>query len=393
MSTEQPETVASTDHPPFGMWRPHHLKGMHYGADCVNQFLLKCLPTPDSKAFIITGRSLSDKTPLVKQLEKLLGEKHYAGTFSDIKQHAPVAELDKATDLVGKDDKIDTIISIGGGSPIDSAKAISHRLHEKSGHFLTHIAIPTTLSAAECTQLAGFTTEEGVKTSVHGPELAPQYILYDPTFAKYTPKKLWIATGLRALDHALESLYHPSATEVPCKAMALYAASKLFELLPKANNGAHPDDQDVMTGLQVASFASLGFMGLNLKGGLGLSHALGYALGSPYGIPHGETSCMTLGHVVKLKSRGSKQDAAQLARLLPYIGKTASGDAQKDGEAVGDAVLQLVKSLGLHETLTDRKVGKDQVPIITKGRRVGRRRANCLMLSRNWLRDCTRSTA
>jgi len=366
MSTEKPKTVSSTDHPPFGLWRPHYLKGMHYGADCVEKYLLGCLPTPDSKAFIITGRSLADKTPLVKQLEKLLGENHHAGTFSDIKQHAPVAELDKATDLVGKDDKIDTIISLGGGSPIDSSKAISHRLHEKSGKFLTHIAIPTTLSAAECTQLAGFTGEDGVKTSVSGPELVPSYIFYDPTFAKHTPKKLWIATGVRALDHAIESLYHPSATEVPCKAMALYAVSKLFELLPKANSGAHPDDQDVTTSLQLASFASLGFMGLNLQGGLGLSHALGYALGSPYGIPHGETSCMTLGHVVKLKAKASKEDAAQLARVLPYLGKTASGDAQKDGEAVGNAILELVSSLGLHETLTDRKVGKDQLPIITK---------------------------
>lgn len=366
MSTERPETVSSTDHPPFGLWKPHHIKGMHYGADCVDKYLLSCLPTPESKAFIITGRSLAEKTPLVKQLEQLLGEKHLAGTFSNIKQHAPVAELDKAVELVGKDDKIDTIISLGGGSPIDSSKVISYRLHEKSGKYLTHIAIPTTLSAAECTQIAGYTREDGVKTGVSSPQLTPTFIFYDPTFAKYTPKKLWLATGLRALDHAVESMYHPSATEVPCKAMALYAASKLFELLPKANDGAHPDNQDVMASLQLASFAALGYMGLNLQGGLGLSHALGYALGSPYGIPHGETSCMTLGHVVKLKAKGNREDAAQIARLLPFIGKTASGDAQKDGETVGDAILELVNTLGLHETLTERKVGRDQVELITK---------------------------
>ena len=74
-------------------------------------------------------------------------------------------KLDEATELVLKDESIDTIISVGGGSPIDSAKAISYRLNEKKkGKFLHHITIPTTLSAAECTLGAGYTNEEGMKT-------------------------------------------------------------------------------------------------------------------------------------------------------------------------------------------------------------------------------------
>jgi len=139
----------STNQPLFGLWQPRPLQALYYGTECVKKHLLSCLPSEQSKAFILTGSSLANKTSLIKEVESLLGDRH-ASTFSDIKQHAPVAELDKATELVLKDDKIDTIISVGGGSPIDSAKAISYRLHEKNGRWLHHISIPTTLSVAEC---------------------------------------------------------------------------------------------------------------------------------------------------------------------------------------------------------------------------------------------------
>lgn len=138
----------------------------------------------------------------------------------------------------------------------------------------------------------------------------------------------------------------------------------MFTCLPKFKE--NPKDEQVITRLQLAAFASLGFIALNLKGGLGLSHGLGYALGSPYGIPHGITSCLTLGHVVKLKAEGSAEDASQIARMAPFIGISKSGDEKKDAIAVGDAILDLVKRLDLKTTLTEQKVGKDQVPVITK---------------------------
>lgn len=356
----------STNQPLTGLWKPRPLQALYYGESCVSKNLLSLLPSENSKAFIITGSSLANKTPLVKQVEELLGSKHHAGTFSNIKQHAPVAQLDEATDLVAKDPNIDTIISLGGGSPIDSSKAISHRLHEKTNKYLFHISIPTTLSAAECTTLAGYTKEDGLKAVIGNvDDVAIAAILYDPSFAAHTPKRLWISTGMRALDHAMELMYHPSSSEIPCKAMALTSASTLFHLLPKAAE-SHPDDPDVSIRLYLAAYGSLGFLGQAFKGGLGLSHSLGYALGSPYGIPHGETSCLTLGHVVKLKAKASKDDAAQIARMLPGLGGQSTGDVQEDAQKVGDMILDLVKRLGLDKSLTERGVGKDQLAIITE---------------------------
>lgn len=146
--------------------------------------------------------------------------------------------------------------------------------------------------------------------------------------------------------------------------MALQAASSLFIHLPKYR--ANPSDLDTITALQIAAFGSLGFLGLNNKPPLGLSHTLGYALGSPYSIPHGVTSTLTLGHVAKLKADESAFNASQLARLLPFIGESRSGDDVADAKKVGDKILQLVKDLGIKKTLKDYNVGADQAPIIVE---------------------------
>jgi alcohol dehydrogenase class IV len=352
----------ATTNPLAGLWKPTHLKALYYGPDSVAKYLLSTLPTSSSKAFIVTGNSLATKTQLIKQVEQLLGPEHHAGTFSKIGEHAPVAQLDEATEVVKKDPHIDTIISIGGGSPIDSAKAISHRVHEKTGKYLYHITVPTTLSAAECTSGAGYTEKNGVKTGVAGPELAPDVIIYDAKFGLETPPHLWLSTGFRAMDHAVECLYHPTATEI-MHLMALQAASSLFTYLPKYKD--NPKDEDVITQLQLAAFASLGFLGLNTKGSLGLSHTLGYALGSPYGIPHGITSCLTLGHVMQLKAEDPVA-AKGIARLTPFIGNSRSGDDKKDAVQAGESILHLVKDLGLKTTLKEKGVGEDQVLIIVK---------------------------
>lgn len=75
----------------------------------------------------------------------------YGGTFSEIGQHSPIADIRKGVQ-VSKELDVDTIVSVGGGSPIDASKLILHFLKAERGEpILTHVAIPTTLSAAEYT--------------------------------------------------------------------------------------------------------------------------------------------------------------------------------------------------------------------------------------------------
>lgn len=354
--------MEASQHPPSGLWTANQLKQLYYGPGSVEKNLLNALPPDGAKAFVVTTSSLVNKTSIVKEVEKTLGSQH-AGTFSKISAHAPVQQLDEAGAIISKDDSINTVISIGGGSPIDSAKALSFRFNEKHGRYLYHISIPTTLSAAECTFFAGYTDESGLKKMTGSPECGASVILYDAKFLLDTPSWLLLSTAIRALDHAVETMYHPYATEFPAKQSCLSAAGILFKNLPKYKQD--PSDVEVITNLQLASFASLGMLGMNLKGGLGLSHSLGYAMGSPYGIPHGITSCMSLGHVVKLKAEDPR-NAEQLARLAPAIGISSSGNNRKDANLVGDAVLKLVRDLELSKTLSEYNVGQDQAGIITK---------------------------
>ena len=155
---------------------------------------------------------------------------------------------------------------------------------------------------------------------------------------------------------------------MPCRWICLQAIKYLFYYLPKYQE--NPKDEQIINSLFIAAYASLGFIGLNAGKGLGLSHTMGYALGSPYGIPHGITSCISLGHVVKLKAKSNPADAAQVASILhaipsPY-GSAATGDDLKDAEAVGDAIMKLVDDLGFKTTLTEKGVGRDQIDIIVQ---------------------------
>ena len=274
----------STHSPLFGLWQPHsQLKHLYYGPSCVENYLLSTLPSPNSRVYIITGESIATKTPLLKQLATFLGSQ-YAGSCSSIKQHGHVNEINQALEEVSRDPSIDTILSVGGGSPIDSAKTISFRINEKTGKFLTHISIPTTLSAAECTPGGGYTGENGVKIGFMNPGMGITAIFYDPSFSQYTPLKLWLASGIRAVDHAVETFYHPYASEMPWKALASWGLWTLFKELPQSKE-THPHDLDIVTKLQLAAYATSGFRGANFRGGMGLSHSLGHALGSPYRIP------------------------------------------------------------------------------------------------------------
>src|ERR1700761_758995 len=131
-------------------------------------------------------------------------------------------------------------------------------------------------------------------------------------------------------------MYNPAATEI-ARMMAIQAASKLFTYLPKYK--ANPKDESVITELQLACYCSLGLVGA-IDRPLGLSHTLGYALGSPYSIPHGITSCLTLGHVVKLMAKDPSA-AQQLSRVAPNIGIEVNQGASNEelATAVGQKVL------------------------------------------------------
>ncbi|KAF1937892.1 alcohol dehydrogenase [Clathrospora elynae] len=335
----------SIDSSAKGVYRASPVKLMIYGNGTSNQLLDVVAELGATKAFIITGRSLYEKTPVIKKIEKTLGSAH-GGTFSKIGQHAPIQDIKEATALMSISG-CDVLIAIGGGSPIDSAKVIAYNIHEESGKWIPSIAVPTTLSVAETTQNAGFTTQEKHKIAVSDPELVPKAVVYDGELAVYTPTSLWTSTGIRSLDHAVELMYHPLAAEIPTKRMCLEAIKDLFTYLPQSKT--NPDDAEVRTKLFLACYSSL--FPFLYTGGVGLSHSIGHAIGATYSIPHGITSCLSLAPTVNFKA-SNPEEAKQIARIIPYIGKQSLGSDEKDAHAVGDAIAGLVEELGHKTTLT-----------------------------------------
>jgi alcohol dehydrogenase len=239
----------------------------------------------------------------------------------------------------------DMLVSLGGGSAIDTAKAVAHAVNAARGRPLPHIAIPTTLSAAEFTHSAGVTGADGIKRAVSGDYLVPREVFLDPHYTLATPAELWLSSGIKALDHAIESMlghrHHP-VTDT----LAMEAVHRLFRALPASaeDNTSLAPRADA----QIAAWMSL-FSPATSRGGL--SHALGHQLGAR-GVPHGVTSCITLPVVLRFVTPETEERQAEIAASLGT------------NLALSDAVASLIASLGLPARLRDTSVPRDALPAI-----------------------------
>lgn len=253
---------------------------VHFGAGSLQKLQQEARST--DRAFVLTGRSLYEASDLIRRVEGLLGENH-AGTFSGIGQHTPGSAVEQAA-AEAEMAAADLLVSVGGGSVIDGTKAVARQLS-----YPRQVAVPTTLSAAEWAHRTGVTDEEaGRKGGFADERVVPPVVVLDPEATVSTPEELWLSTGIRALDHAVEGfLYggpHP-ITDVT----GLKGARRLTELLPRSKKD--PEDLEVRGELQIAAWLSY-FAPLNTP--MGLSHSLGRRIGASYDVPHGITSCITL---------------------------------------------------------------------------------------------------
>ena len=307
---------------------------VHFGADALRK--LEDEARPWGRAFVITGRSLNEKTDLIRRVEALLGERH-AGTFAGIGQHTPGGTVEEAAtqaEIVAAD----LLVAIGGGSVIDGTKAVARQLG-----YPAQVAVPTTLSGAEWAHRVGVTDEgAGRKGGFADPNTVPPVVILDPEATVFTPEKLWLSTGIRALDHAVEGyLYggdHP-ITDVT----GLEGARRLMEYLPLSKR--EPEDLEARLELQLASWLAY-FGPMNTP--MGLSHELGRRIGASYDVPHGITSCVILAPSLKVLNES-----------------VADGRWRALSEALGGdppvIVASLVEELGLPGSL--REVGVPEVDL------------------------------
>lgn len=330
-----------------------HLEHVRFGSGSIQQLADEVKALGGQRALVITGNSLATKTDVIQQVTSLLGPLH-AGTFAEIRQHAPKSGIVRAAEMA-RETNADILISVGGGSPIDAAKIVAHNLAQEGGTYLPQLAVPTTLSAAEFAHVAGMTEEEqNLKTGIADVQVAPRRVILDAALTLATPLQLWLSTGIRALDHAVETLYAPGVHPIN-DLMALEALRRLFLYLPLSKK--QPDDLAVRTELQLAAWMSL-FGNLNVR--FGLSHNLGRYIGAKYGIPHGVTSCITLPTVMRSMVARYADQLAAIGRVLPL--SYSGNDPQRIAMSAADAVESLIQQLGLAHRLLDFGIGEEDLP-------------------------------
>ncbi|HVC22013.1 MAG TPA: iron-containing alcohol dehydrogenase [Candidatus Dormibacteraeota bacterium] len=296
-----------------------------------------------SRVVVVSSATLAKQTPLIKNLELELGSRHRA-TFRGLPQHTPEAAVTELAHVLARQEA-DAVVSVGGGSVIDGCKAALHQAG--ASRSAVHLAIPTTLSGAEFTASAGVTDgPTNQKRSVVDREAAPRVVILDPLFALPTPLKLWLGSGIRAVDHAVETIWSPVQDELS-NLLATEALRRLLTALPGCKRA--PADAGARHQAQIAAWwAALGLASVPM----GPSHSLGKLLGAPFGIPHGITSCALLPAVIEETAKTDPERVAPLAEPFQVAGPAE----------VARACRELIAQLELPTTLSQAGLSERDLP-------------------------------
>jgi maleylacetate reductase len=323
-----------------------------------------------TRLMITTTASLANG--LAAQIAHDLGEL-CVGVFAGTSAHSP-REGVIAGAVLARRREADLLVAVGGGSAIDATKVMQLCLWADLHHVadldayragrgpdrvnaaavapgVRMVAVPTTLSAAEFTPFAGVSdAARHVKEGYAHPMLAPRAVILDPAATLETPPQLWLSTGMKAVDHAVEQLCNPVRTPY-ADALAEDGLKRLARGLPASK--ADPGDLEARQACQFGMW--LAMSGAGAGQGLGASHAIGHTLGGSYGIPHGITSCVALPAVLKWNEGAADDRQALVAELLAAKGKSAS-----------EAVRGLARSLGLPTDLKTIGIRPDQFQAIAE---------------------------
>lgn len=313
---------------------------------------------------VVVNRSLR-ASPMFERLLSTLGSD--AVVFSDVRPHTPRATVLQALRIFRRRG-CDAIVSIGGGSAIDTAKGVVLGLAGDvddvagfdayvSGPFtdgleadfslpretILHVSVPTTLSGAAHSHSVGISDERSGEKRLHvHPALGPRCVLLDPLVTRETPPGLWAATGMKALEHVVEGLYSRGLPPFAAP-MRLHALGILARDLGRSLDSASEDGLAARGHVLVAGgLAVLGWPSV----AVGLSHALGHQAGAAWHIEHGFSTTIFLPHVLEFNASAA---GAALEQMAAAVGG-ASGNPL---DVVLSQLEEMRMSLGLPRRLRD----------------------------------------
>lgn len=312
-----------------------------------------------TKALIVTDRDLI-KTDLIKVVRNALGSR-CAGVFSDVTPDTGV-HIVNAGAAYGRAVGADILVSVGGGSTIDTAKGMAICLTKGGkledhvglnfldGPIMPHIAIPTTAgTGSEVTYAAVIKDHEQKRKLLFADNyLVPNVAILDPKMTTGMPKRLTAATGMDALSHCIEAL-HSMQREPITDALAFHGIRMIREFLPKAvENG-----EDLIARGQMLIAATLAGAAFS-NSQLGIVHALAHPLGAKFGVPHGVANSILLPHCILYNLEACPDLYARIAQAM---GKEVGGmGSLKAGEQAAVAIWEFTKALGLPQSLREMDV-------------------------------------
>jgi len=219
------------------------------------------------------------------------------------------------------------------------------------GSPVRQIIVPTTLSGAEFSNLAGVTDPvRGIKDAYFSRDSAAIAVVLDPAVTLHTPEWLWLSTGVRAVDHAVETICSRSAQPLP-DATAIHALKMFSKALPLTIK--EPDNLTARLDCQMAVW--LAAFGLG-RVEYGASHGIGHQLGAVGGVPHGHTSCVLLPSVLRW-------NAAVNAERQQMV----SDAFDRGGDSAGDVIAEFIALLDQPGSLRAVGIQENQLDTIAEG--------------------------
>jgi alcohol dehydrogenase len=299
------------------------------------------------RPLIITDKGLASLPWFTEIVESLRTEGWNVSIFDAVEPNPKDYNVEAAASAA-RSHEADCLLALGGGSPIDCAKAAAiialqggrPRDYEDRSRIgdkvLPLISVPTTAGTGSEVTFSSVITDstEKFKFTVKSPRLAPKFAVIDPLLTLSMPPGLTAATGMDALTHAIEA-FSSRAAEPVADACALYAAELIAENLPRAvEDGSDLEARSaVLTGSLLAGLAFS-------HSDVGAVHCIAEALGGMYDIPHGVCNAVCLPFVMAYCKEASAKRYARLARAM---GASPGADAN----SAAAFVRNLAKVVGL----------------------------------------------
>jgi maleylacetate reductase len=328
---------------------------IHFGLDSVDRAGEVVKETGSRRVMVVTtaGRRGSESgARLIRSLGRAV-----VSVFDGVRSHVPTTAVQAAVRQAQGDD-IDAVVSFGGGSCADLAKAVCFFIEQQAGMpgasyvdrpAIAHVSVPTTYSGAELTSHFGMTDEAAHrKSGAGGPTIAPLAAIYDPVVTLDTPAQVSAETGMNALAHGVESAWSPSRTP-EAEAVALECVRRVAAALPDVVD--QPADLRARTAMLEG--AVLGGRCLQ-NASMGVHHGLAQLIGGRTGIPDGLANAILLPHTVRFTADAVPREA--------WLVGTALGDPDDPAGAIDG----LRERIGIAARLSDVGVDQDDLDAVAR---------------------------